>query len=253
MRSAQVRPDGSRIRWAELHEGAPGPARVYLHGLGASSAPYYAGVLTHPALAGRRSLLMDLLGFGISDRPADAGYTMEDHAGWVASAIRAAGAGPAEIVAHSMGGTMAVVLADRHPDVVAGLVVVDSSLDPITPVLVPGSSGIATYTEADFLAHGIGETLARVGEHWASTMRLAAPVALYRSAVSLTKTGVRDRLRNLTIPRAFVYPAEDGALPGEAELVASGVRVRAVADSGHNIMLDNPEAFANAVSATFIA
>ncbi|GAA3254699.1 hypothetical protein GCM10010532_103730 [Dactylosporangium siamense] len=55
MRGAQVRPDGTTIRWVEF----PGaePTRVYLHGLGASSPAYYAAVATDPALAGRRSLL----------------------------------------------------------------------------------------------------------------------------------------------------------------------------------------------------
>lgn len=56
MRAAQVRPDGTTIRWVEL----PGaePPRVYVHGLGASSAPYYAEAAVHPALAGFRSLLL---------------------------------------------------------------------------------------------------------------------------------------------------------------------------------------------------
>ncbi|MBP2401398.1 hypothetical protein SNS2_4609 [Streptomyces netropsis] len=68
MRSATVTADGDMIRWVEL----PGrePARVYAHGPGATSAPYFAEVAVHPALAGHRSLLIDLLGHGISDRPA---------------------------------------------------------------------------------------------------------------------------------------------------------------------------------------
>ena len=109
MRGAQVRPDGTTIRWVEL----PGiePTRVYLHGLGATSPAYYATVATNPALAGRRSLLLDLLGHGISDRPADASYTLEEHADLLAVALTAAEVSAAEVIAHSMGGAVAIVLA----------------------------------------------------------------------------------------------------------------------------------------------
>jgi pimeloyl-ACP methyl ester carboxylesterase len=77
MRAVEIRP-GVRIRWVEV----PGatPARVYLHGLGASSAPYYAEAVAHPLLAGRRSLMVDMLGFGISDRPSGFAYSLEGHA-----------------------------------------------------------------------------------------------------------------------------------------------------------------------------
>ncbi|WP_412542827.1 alpha/beta hydrolase [Longispora sp. K20-0274] len=251
MRNAQVRPDGSRIRWTEL----PGtePARVYLHGLGAASGPYFTGVATHPALAGRRSLLVDLLGFGLSDRPADAAYTPEEHADAVAAALTAAGVDAAEVVGHSMGGAVAITLAVRHPHLVSGLVLVDSNLDPQVPVRRPGSSGIATYTEEEFLAGGRAEVLATVGPHWAATMRLAGPEALYRSAASVVRgtTGgrtFREHLLGLDLPRTFLHPAADGGLDGEAELVASGVRVVAVPDTGHNITLDNPEAFVGIVA-----
>ena len=56
MRDAVVTTAGSRIRWVEI----PGlePTRVYVHGLGASSPVYYGAVTHHPALAGRRSLLV---------------------------------------------------------------------------------------------------------------------------------------------------------------------------------------------------
>ena len=145
MRGAQVRPDGTTIRWVEL----PGaePTRVYLHGLGASSSAYYAAVATNPALAGRRSLLMDLLGHGISDRPADASYTLEEHADLLATALTAAGVSAAEVIAHSMGGAVAIVLAARHPHLVSALVLVDATLDPQPPGVGIG----ARYTEEQFV------------------------------------------------------------------------------------------------------
>ncbi|GAA2105082.1 alpha/beta hydrolase [Streptomyces albiaxialis] len=279
MRDAQVTPDGARIRWVEIPAagegdgagagaGAGGGAgggggvgiasarpRVWLHGLGASSGPYFAASAAHPLLAGPRSLLVDLLGFGISDRPADFGYSLEEHADALARALEAAdlGAGGADVVAHSMGGSVAIVLAARHPHLVARMVLIDANLDPIDPQRNgPGSSGISAQTEEEFLAGGWRAVRDKAGPHWWSTMRLAGREALHRSAVHLARATVptmRELLLKLEIPRTFLRPEGDGPLPDEEGLVAGGVTVVPVPDCGHNVMLDNPEAFVRATAA----
>ncbi|HET6636911.1 MAG TPA: alpha/beta hydrolase, partial [Streptomyces sp.] len=164
-----------------------------------------------------------------------------------------AGVAGAEAIAHSMGGAVAIVLAARHPHLVSRLILVDANLDPVDPVRAgAGSSGIAAYTEEEFLAGGWAEVRDRVGAHWWSTMRLAGREALHRSAVHLargTTPTMRELLRDLPVPRTFLLPEADAPLPGEAELAAAGVSVVAVADCGHNLMLDNPEAFARATAA----
>ncbi|MEV6398887.1 alpha/beta hydrolase [Streptomyces sp. NPDC051907] len=251
MRNAAVTAGGDQIRWVEL----PGqePPRVYIHGLGATSPAYFAEVAVHPLLAGRRSLLIDMLGHGISDRPTDFDYTLESHADALATALDAAGVDGAELIAHSMGGSVAIVLAARHPRLVSRLVLVDANLDPLprTPGS-SGSSGIGAYTEEEFLAGGWAEVRDRVGPHWWSTMRLAGREALHRSATHLIRGTVptmRELLVELKIPRAFLLPGADGPLPGAAALADAGVSVVAIPDCGHNIMLDNPQAFVRATAA----
>ncbi|POX48869.1 alpha/beta fold hydrolase [Streptomyces sp. Ru72] len=251
MRTATVTADGDQIRWVEL----PGrePSRVYVHGLGATSPAYFAEVAVHPLLAGHRSLLIDLLGHGISDRPTTFDYTLESHADALAAAFGSAGVTGAELIAHSMGGSVAIVLAARHPHLVSRLVLVDANLDPIprTPGS-SGSSGIAAYSEKEFLAGGWEEVRDRIGPHWWSTMRLAGREALHRSATHLIRGTVptmRELLLDLKIPRTYLLPEADGPLPGTDALTDAGVSVVPIPDCGHNIMLDNPQAFVQATAA----
>ncbi|MFF3645029.1 alpha/beta fold hydrolase [Streptomyces sp. NPDC002564] len=247
MREARFDAQGSRVRWSEA-DGAE-PARVYVHGLGAASAAYHAHIAARPELAGRRSLFVDLPGHGLSDRPADFGYTLEDHADALAAALDEARLAGAEIVAHSMGGSVAVVLAHRRPDLVARLVLTEANLDPHPPATA-GSSRIATYTEEEFVHDGYARVLEEVGSPWAATMRLTDPLALHRSATGLvagTRPTMRRMLSDVRVDRVYLQGALSGELVGRRELEASGVRVVTVPAAGHSVMFDNADAFAAAI------
>lgn len=249
MKQARFDSQGSCIRWVEADgDGAP---LVYVHGLGSASTVYHAHIAGRPELAGRRSLFVDLPGHGISDRPADFGYSLDDHADALAVALEAAGVSGVELVAHSMGGAVAIVLAHRRRDLVSRLVLTEANLDPYPP-RVEGSSGIASYGEDEYV-NGVGHArvLAKVGPLWAATMRLADPLALHRTAVGLahgTRPTMRRMLMDLDIDRLYLQGARSGELANRAGLEAAGVRVRTVPDAGHNVMFDNAEAFAAAVA-----
>ncbi|QGV76979.1 alpha/beta fold hydrolase [Streptomyces ficellus] len=254
MRQVRFDAQGSMIRWTET--AGEGPPRVYVHGLGAMSTVYHAHVAAHPELAGRRSLFVDLPGHGISDRPADFAYTLEDHADALAAVLDSAGAHGAEVVGHSMGGSVAIVLAHRRPDLVGRLVVTEGNLDPDPPATA-GSSGIASCSEEEFV-HGGGHArvLERVGPTWAATMRLADPAALHRSATGLirgTRPTMRRMLMDARVERVYLQGEHSGELPGRDELVAAGVRVVTVPGAGHNVMFDNTDAFVRAVALTAAA
>lgn len=245
MRDAVVCPDGSRIRWVEISGGEP--ARVCVHGAGAQSAAYFTHVMTLPPLAGRRTLMVDLLGFGLSDRPADFAYRIEDHAEALGTALDSAGVTGAEVIGHSMGGAVSIVLASQRPDLVSRLVLAEPVLDPVPPP-APGAVGVTSFSEAEFAADGMAQILAQVGPLWAATMRLAGPAALHRSAFGLragTSPTTRKLLMELPIPRTLMVGSLSQPLTGRSELEAAGVRVVTIPDAGHNIMLDNPDAFAD--------
>ncbi|MET8581315.1 alpha/beta hydrolase [Streptomyces collinus] len=251
MQQAAFDSKGSAIRWTEV----PGdePARVYLHGLGSVSSVYHAHIAARPELVGRRSLFVDLPGHGISDRPADFGYSLEENADAVAAALDRAGVVGAELIAHSMGGAVAVVLAHRRPELVSRLVLAEANLDAFPPPTA-GSSGIAAYEEDAFVDEHHARVLEAVGPLWAATMRLADPRALHRSAVGLRRGSepvMRSILEDLSIDRVYLQGEHSGELPGRPALEAAGVRVVTVPCAGHNIMFDNPDVFAAAVAGRY--
>ncbi|WP_448630936.1 alpha/beta fold hydrolase [Cellulomonas soli] len=243
MKHVEVGPDGARMGYVELE--GDGPTLVYLHGLGSCSVAYFARPAAEPGLAGRHVLMLDFLGFGLSDRPDTFGYSVTDHADAVARALDALGVTGADVVAHSMGGGVGVVLADRRPDLVGRLVLVEPSLHP-TPRPIPEAC-----TEQEFVRSGFAARLADAGPQWAATMRLASPVAMYRSELGLgAAMPVLDGLLlGLPVPRAVVEGGISGWLAEDPQVRAAGIPVHVVPGTGHVMMLDDPAGFARALVA----
>jgi pimeloyl-ACP methyl ester carboxylesterase len=106
---------------------APGtPPVVFVHGLGGSVQNWG---LVAPAVAARtRAYAIDLPGFGLSF-PAGRATTVRANAEVLATFLREVVGGPAMLVGNSMGGAAAMLVAGAHPELVAGLVL----LDPVLP------------------------------------------------------------------------------------------------------------------------
>ena len=102
------------------------PTIILIHGW-ASRLDHWNPVAS--ALARQhRVLRMDLRGHGGSDAPDD-GYSMRQFADDVGALARAQRITNAVVVGHSMGSTVALELALRHPRIVGSLVLVDGALD----------------------------------------------------------------------------------------------------------------------------
>jgi pimeloyl-ACP methyl ester carboxylesterase len=109
-----------------LDHGGSGPLIVCVHGLEGSA---YNWNLVAPHLAEtHRVVAPDLSGFGYTD-PLDDGSTVERNAQLVADVIDYYG-GPAILVGNSMGGLISILTAERHPDKVSRVVLID----PAAPV-----------------------------------------------------------------------------------------------------------------------
>ncbi|MFJ5708747.1 alpha/beta fold hydrolase [Streptomyces sp. NPDC093105] len=235
------------LRWIDLP--GDGPVRVYLHGLGCTAASDFAHIATHPALGGGRALLVDLLGHGLSDRPADFDYRPEGQAAAVAALLDHLDLTGVHLVGHSMGGAVALHLAAARPGRIARLVVAE-------PNLYAGggafSTPVARQTEEQFVRSGFARMLAFADRaDYAARLRLADPRAVHRCAVALVAGGdpeAGDVLGALTMPRAFLVGEKSLPDPAAEQAAAMGVPVLEVPAAGHNMMLDNPDGFATALA-----
>ncbi len=99
---------GHRL-YLQQREGS-GPLLVFLHGFPSSSYDWRSLV---DLLPGRRMLLLDFLGFGLSDKPRDHLYSLAWQADAVVELLRRADAPPAFLVAHDMGTSVATELMAR--------------------------------------------------------------------------------------------------------------------------------------------
>jgi pimeloyl-ACP methyl ester carboxylesterase len=233
-----------------------GPTIVFLHGLGCAGSRDWPPIAGSAALVGRASLWFDLLGFGLSDRPAGFSYDLAHQADLVVEELSER-PGPIALVGHSMGGTLAVLVAER----LAG-----TGRPPVAVVLAEpnlraqdaSTSAQVAAMPLDAFVAGWSAWCAGLGSPWyRASVALADPVAYHRSAVSLVRHGhgMLGRFVALDVANKAYLLGElsDQAAQGTAALTAAaGIRVVTVAGSGHELAADAPGAFAAAVAALIV-
>lgn len=115
---------GHRVRVLECGRG---PAVALLHGWGASGFTYRHAILPL-ADAGHRVLVPDVIGHGLSDKPADRRlYSLPALAESVRETLDRVGAGAVAVAGHSMGGGIALHLAMTHPERITHLALLGSA------------------------------------------------------------------------------------------------------------------------------
>jgi pimeloyl-ACP methyl ester carboxylesterase len=247
--------DRAFLRYIEV----PGkdPPLLWLHGWQCSSTGEMMAAAVQVPLRGRRSLLVDFLGHGYSDRPLDFAYTREEHAKTIVALIDSLGLVECGLVGQSMGGAVAVHVAAARPAVVSLLVVAEPAIDP------GGEEPFGGQTEDQFVERGFSELLGAqsleavakpqgIRAAHVGITRLVDPRALHREGVSLehgTTPSVRSLLGQLEMPRWYLRGELSDPEPGlESDLVAMGVSWKVVPKTGHAMGLQNPEGLAQAVA-----
>ncbi len=166
----------------------------------------------------------------------------------------------APLIGHSMGGTVALSMAIRHPEKVVKVCVIGSPVNGNSLNLLLKLSGNPTVASVFWLFGGRGLLLflrgysyfmAKDGRAMARMItkdvsKISAE-SFFQSIGTLRKTDLRPELDKITVSTLGMYGKRDIIVrPTENETLKTGVphaQIEWFPDAGHFIMMDSPERF----------
>ena len=238
-----------------------GDAVVFVHGFGGSLESWQEN-FTAVATAGRTVAALDLPGHGESSADVGSG-SLEELATAVLGYLDAMGLDRVNLVGHSMGAAICLVLADRVPHRVRSLTLIGpagigqkinadfirgfmtaSSREQLEPLL-----GLL-FADAAFVTPSFIEQMLRPKQ------RAGVAEALARIASSrYTGTPSGGSLRDVAgrVPTLVLWGAGDAVIPppAAAEFAAPGVELRVLPGRGHMVQIEAAAAV-NQLIAAFI-
>src|SRR4051812_9971205 len=236
-----------------------GPDVILIPGLTASKE-IWRGTVT--AVPGYRYHLIQVAGFaGAPARGNARGNVVAPLAEEIARYIQAGKLRKPAIVGHSMGGTLALMVAARHPALVGRVMVVD---------MLPQPAGLLGARAADLkgiagLLRGLGATeegrglidsaIRLFGDDQARNTR-SDPDVVARVTQELAVTDLTAELPKLRAPVTVLYAVPDrahataiGATYADAYALTPRATLVPIERSGHMIMRDQPIRFRDALKA----
>ncbi len=273
-------PGAQGIELHALEWSAEGIPLLFLHGFGNDA---HVWDVCAPLVAPHyRTLAFDMRGHGDSGSDPKGRYEPATMALDVEAAAAALGIERMVLVGHSMGGRVAMHLAGRNPGRMAGLVLVDSGPD----LDARGTTRIRMETEsAELVFDSVGsyarllielypaarpETMAALARHWTRTRsdgklepKLDPAFRRWRAAdtspeelraqMKAESERLWQALEKTTCPTLVVRGAASDVLSADTadrmvdDVLANG-RLEVIARASHSVMLDNPEAFNEALT-----
>lgn len=238
-------------------------AVVLLHGYSAS-VEWWDRVAA--AMLDQRVIALDLVGHGGSEAPRDVtDYGIDGQAQAVRHALDALNVRRAILVGHSMGGNVAIAVAEQNPERVERVVISDTPADA-DMVETPALAGLACTPI-------IGPAVDRLRPLDAATdsslqtgfaADYPVPPLAHRSLEQLTHAGVchsgeqgnepvaADRLAALNKPALVVWGERDVLTPTQPNVERyrrAGLTPVVIPGVGHSPMVEAPGAFLSAVTA----
>lgn len=244
--------NGARLAYEEA--GSGDPPFVFIHGWACDRSAWRPQV--EEMSRDHRCVAVDLRGRGESEAipPFDAVTAADD----VAAIIRDLGLGAAILAGHSLGGVIALLVNDRHPELVTGIVVGDSPIRPSfagfrrmsETVAEDGMLGAADFVETFFVEETPEDLRGKI-----RTLMLACPTDVAAGMLAGSEQ-FEDRLTDIV--RAAdrkPFMAIWGASPlGDINWlreVCLFLRHEPVAEAGHFFQLEQP-AITNALLRAFL-
>jgi pimeloyl-ACP methyl ester carboxylesterase len=216
-----------------------------------------------------RVVAVDLLGHGGSEKPSS-GYTIPHQADTVAEALERLGARGAEVVGHSLGGSVAVAVAERHSGLASRVVIVDTGSGEHDRGSLGLLAGLAFQPV-------IGEALWQIKPDFATRKGLQVAFApgfdvpnrfvtdvnrMTYSAYDDSPSGSSDyskerpldlRMRDTGLPLMVLMGAEEQIVDDPEEALAEyrkrvpGVETHLIAGAGHSPNVEKPRETARLV------
>ncbi|HEY0316715.1 MAG TPA: alpha/beta fold hydrolase [Solirubrobacterales bacterium] len=211
--------------------------------------------------ANHRVVAVDLLGHGGSEKPGS-GYTPANQAKLVAEALERLGVSDAEVVGHSLGGAVAVALAQQDPQLVDRVVIVDmppdnsyGDLGLIAGLAFKPVLGEALWTiKPDFsIRDGLGVAFAPgfdVPDAFVDDVKRMTYTAYDESPSGtedfLGEESLDERMRETGLPLLVLMGAEEQIVDDPRRALAEyagtvpGAQTKLVAGAGHSPNVEKP-------------
>lgn len=246
-----------------------GPDVILIPGL--SSSPGRAWDSTVAAMPGYRYHLVQVKGFAGMPVAANAtGPVAAPVAAEIARYVREAGLKRPAVVGHSMGGTIGLMLAARHPQAVGRLMVVD--MLPFLGAMFgpPGATPDSVRPIAEQIRTAMNGPSSPAGDQMLTTMingmvrteSARAPIladsrnsdraATANSYYELVTTDLTPELSRIAVPVRVLYVTPTGAPLTDAQIDAiykrayapvPGATLTRVPNAAHFLQIDNPTFF----------
>lgn len=264
MHSLHLDRHDAHIRWFDLGDGPP---VLWIAGLSFPTAINFMPVIAHGGLGDFRNLFVDYLGTGASDVPRDFGWSLDENADSFVAILDHLGLDRLPVIGFSQGGTVAIRMAEMHPERVTRIVVCEGN---IRPGGGSASRAIAAHPNKTWASEGWPDlrdqlaAQARQGDSFADLLLAgygqSDPDALHAAAKSLVDLpeDFEQRFLDLALPRHFImgekslperYTDWPPDTPPPEHLRAAGIEVHVVTGSGHLMTHENTDGFVAAVRA----
>lgn len=229
MRGEFIDLGGARLYCFAAGSRGAGVPIVFLHGFPTSSHLWME--LGSRLPQGHRFVVVDLLGYGRSDRAAGRDVSVKGHGERTVALFDALGINHACLVGHDLGGGIAQWIATRHPARVSHLCLIDSvafdgwpirevklarAMLPLTRSLPPSwllsmvrADLLRGYADSDRGTHSIAQYLRPFGTNEGHQCLLEHLMALDCAET----VALEPRLRQLVQPTSIIWGAEDPWLP----------------------------------------
>ena len=188
---------------------------LLLHGWGVSSelfAPILDGLQP-----GHRLIVPDLPGFGATPEP-DTPWSVHEYAAWCIALLDRLGIERCDLVGHSNGGRIGIVMAAEHPGRVSRMVLAGSAGIRSRRTLA-GSARVRTYKalraveRASALPPALRRSAGRRADQRGSADYRAATGTMRGTLVRLVNEDLRDVLPQVNIPVLLIWGEHDAETP----------------------------------------